>query len=166
MKKTILTFALIVSGLLSYAQNLKIQTNFGFTSHINKKEVGNMMLTNFIGIEFKDKFGIEYGYAYSLNSDDNSLQNYIQGNSQSWSAGKFNHLVALYWKTKRIDGISFNIGSGMSILKNFNTDGIGTNLKPYLKLGLDTELGKKWGAQINGGFGSVFIFTLGITKKL
>jgi hypothetical protein len=166
MKKTIVAIALVLTGLVSKAQQIKTQTNFGIVSNFHKKEVGDWMLANFVGLEFNDKIGIEYGYAYSLNTDANELSNYLYGNAKSWTAGSFNHLIAAYWKSKRDEGSCVNVGAGLSILNEYTTEGIERKSTPYLKIGIDQEFGKGWGGQINGGFGNSFIFTIGITKTL
>lgn len=167
MKKTIVAIALVLTGLISKAQDLKVQTNVGLVSHFNNgKRMSDMKMVSFIGLELFDRVGLEYGYSYSLNTNQQELDNFILGNAQSWSAGQFNHLASIYYKTKRIDGNSANIGIGALISTDYRTDKTITKTSPYLKLGLDHQINQNWAAQVNGGFGNVFMFSIGITKTL
>lgn len=169
MKKTILTIAIAIYAFVSNAQNLKVQSNIGIsTAHFKDYSIGWNMV-NFIGFEFEDKIGLEYGYSYSLNTNTQELYNYLYGSSQKWSAGHFNHLMALYYKTKREDGNCINIGGGISVLTTYEASDIvlvKNKVSPYLKVGLDNQFHKNWGFQINSAIGKVFAFTCGLTYKL
>lgn len=124
---------------------------------------------NLLGFEFDDKFGIEYGFSYDLNKNDQQLLNYLYGNSPTWVAGHTNHIIAIYRKTKREEGSCFNIGGGISLFSTYTAADkaiISNKVLPFIKLGMDHTINDNWKFQINSGLGSTFIFSLGISRSL
>lgn len=169
MKKTIVAIALILLSVVTKAQDITVQSSVGITTPMSSKSKEGFKMVNFVGVEFKDKIGIEYGYGYSLNNNSKELTNYINGASNSYTAGKINHLVAVYYKTKRIDKGSYNIGVGLSMNNSYvakNDVTVERELSPYIKFGCDRQLSKGWGVLLNGGFGKTIVFAVGLTKQI
>lgn len=160
---------LLFSGLSSHSQSLKLHSHVGFGVFTNTEYNSGVSPVTFIGLDLFDKVGIEYGYSWSLNNDPTQFNNYIYGNSSSWTAGQFTHLISTYFITNRDEGTAIVMGAGVAltnIYKATNDFVIERNINPYFKVGLDHNFTKNWGGQLNfqiGGFKSI---TFGIKRSL
>ena len=171
MEKKIITIALVLLGIISQAksQDIKFQSHFGFQTLLKSDYNLPIAPVSFFGVEFKDKLGIEYGYSWTLNNSIDDLMNYVYGNSNSYVAGQFTHLVSAYYITNRDEGTAFVIGTGGSftnVYKAENNVVIERITNPYLKIGLDHQFNKRWNGQLNFAIGGTIAVSLGIKKSL
>lgn len=162
MKKLLFAFIILFS-LSAKAQMIKTFTTFGIGSVIGSKDYESSRYMQTLGFEFNDKFGIEYGLGYRISEDILTYQPNIE-------VASITHLASVYFKTERIEGTSFNLGSGVALQKTYSVNNtqaiIKNNYNPFFKVGLDHNFGKKLGGQINVNMGKFISVSLGLTTTI
>jgi hypothetical protein len=169
MKKIMMVAIVLIASYVSKAQTIRATSSAGISMlRESTYDVGYSPVT-MVGLEFNDKFGLEYGYSWGLNNSPQQLNNYINGTSRSYTAGHFTHITALYWKTEKDEGTGLNLGFGISSTNFYKAEEgvvIDKLVRPYFKVGVDHSFNNNWSGTINAGLGELTMVTVGLTKKL
>lgn len=169
MKKTLMVAISLIASVIVNAQSIVLTTSAGIATVKNNKMSSIITPVSMVGFEWKDNFGLEYGYSWTLNNSSSQLINYINGISSSYIAGQFTHLFAFYYKTDRKDNTAMNIGFGISSTNIYKAESgvsIEKQILPYFKVGVDQKFSESWSGTLNFGLGDFMMATIGITKKL
>jgi hypothetical protein len=168
MKKILMVTIALIAVFTVKAQTIAATTSagFGILRHDNYR-TGYSPVT-MVGLEFNDRFGLEYGYSWGLNDDTKQLINYLYGTSKTYVAGHFTNIYGMYFKTERNENTGINLGFGVSstsLYKAENDVVVDRELSPYFKVGLDHKFHRDWSATLNAGLGQVTMLTFGIVKR-
>ena len=169
MKKFLMVAITLIASVSLNAQSISVTSSAGVALLKHDNYRAGLCPVTMVGLEFNDKFGLEYGYSWGLNDNPNQLYSYLYGTSRSFVVGHFTHLAAFYYKTEREENTNMNIGFGVSSTNLYIAEKdavIEKNISPYFKVGIDHKFVKNWSVTLNAGIGDLTTVTLGVTKKL
>ena len=163
MKKFIIIQLFLIFSLFANSQNLKASVSAGTFTLLNKSELKwSPMIT--YGIQFYERFGIEYGRSIKLNKSLNDYNNYINGRSLNYEAARVTRIYGLFYIPKNSP---INIGAGLahsSVTKTgYNDLTIKDEYHPFIKFGLSEQINNLIGVSINMNFGTFYMANVGLS---
>lgn len=171
MKKIILLSFILILSTFVHSQDIKSIVSIGPSTFIYSDNPQMKWTPAVIyGLEFKDRFGLEYGYSFHINKSAKDFDNYVNGITNNYEAGRVTRVFTAYYKTKKDEKVGANIGAGIAhtfIAKAVNTDvSLKNELHPFLRIGLDNQVSKLIGVSINMSLGNFFMVTYGLSINL
>jgi hypothetical protein len=171
MKKIMMVAILLIASVIVKAQDVKIVSSMGVGTLMRNDQELKWYPVFLNAIEFKERIGFEYGYSWKLNGvNSNEFNNYVNGVSNTYEAGRVNRIYSIYYKTKRVESTQANIGIGVNhsfVGKAVDFDTVLENTyHPYFRIGVDSQFNKRLGMSINMTFGEWVMLSYGLTLGL
>jgi hypothetical protein len=174
MKKTIVVIASVLLSLVSQAQDIRLTSHAGFSTVLMDNTSKSINPIVFLGIEFKDKFGIEYGNSFNIAKDAFDVYNFAYGLKPIHYVGTTVDFYSVYLITRPDESARFNIGIGAADIRDYRlvnnqnpTPEIKKTVIPFMKTGLTTDVSKvvRWTLNANISL-QAFSFSTGVAIKL
>lgn len=92
----------LLTTFFSYSQDLKTLISVGPSTYIYSDNPQMKWTPAVIyGVEFYDRFGLEYGYSFNINNSAKDFDNYVNGRTNNFEAGRVTRIYTAYFKTKK-----------------------------------------------------------------
>ena len=136
--KKLLVFSMVLVSFVSYGQDYKEQFTIGGMSGVT---FGGSLNANYGGWIDNGKIGIQYLYGAVVSN--NNPYNYINGKSDSYTAGSTYSNIGTYYNCPKIDNSKINLffGVGFQLSNDITTEGTKSGSSPLGILGASMDLG-------------------------
>jgi len=173
MKQILVVAITLIAPFISLGQEIRTTTHFGFSSILKENYNQSVNPVVFVGIEFGEKFGIEYGNSFHISKDLFNVEYFVNGTSQKHYVGSTADFYSIYLMTKIEDGARFNLGLGFADLKDYSlvnpqnpTTKIQKSFVPFVKTSLNNKVSNRINWTLNANLSlDVFSFTTGVSYK-
>ncbi len=119
------------------------------------------------GIQFYERFAIEYGRSIKLNKSLNEYNSYINGRTLNYEAARVTRIYGLSYIPKNSP---INIGVGLahsSITKTvYNDLTFKDEYHPFIKFGLSDQINNLIGVSINMNLGTFYMANIGLSLTI
>ena len=165
MKKVLLGLVLVLGTLVSNAQDYKLQVTIGGISGIT---FGGSLNANYGGWVDFGIGGIQYLSGAVVSNENPS--NYINGKSNSYTAGSTYHNIGVFYNANKFDELKYNLimGGGVQSYTDITTDGLKTGYYPLVIVGTSFDLGysKQYTLKLDASISKITSLNVGIGIKL
>jgi hypothetical protein len=163
--KKLLVATFMFASFVSYGQNYKSKVTIGGMSGVT---FGGSLNANYGGWVEIGNFGVQYLYGVRA-SNDNAM-NYINGKTNSYTAGSTYNNIALYGALPKFDNTDLNIimGGGVQSSTDITTEGFKNDTSPLFVVGLQTDLGyfKQYTIRTDVSISQIMSLNIGFGIKL
>ena len=185
--KKLLVFSMVLVSFVSYGQNVSSSNYYRngtqYAQHINDEVNHNNKITigGMSGITFGGTLNANYGgwvdfgkfgiqYLYGARVSDESSSNYINGRTNSYTAGSTYNNIGAYGILPKFDNTEMNIimGGGIQSSSDITTEGLKSQTSPLFIVGLQTDLGymKQYTFRVDASLSQIMSINIGFGIKL
>ena len=163
--KKLLVFSMVLVSVISYGQDYKLQVTIGGMSGVT---FGGALNANYGGWVDFGIGGVQYLYGAVVSNDNPS--NYINGKSNSYTAGSTYHNIGVFYNANKFDELKYNLimGGGVQSYTDITTDGLKNGYYPLVIVGTSFDLGysKQYTLRLDASISKITSLNFGIGIKL